>query len=60
MSKTIRNPVAIAMGKRYGKTTTVMHDRRQERGGSKNSLRDMLEEVEEFRQDEKAIPAPIE
>lgn len=60
MSKTIRNPVAIAMGKRYGKTTTVMHDRRQERGGSKNHSREYLKEAIEDIQDRQFIEEPIE
>jgi hypothetical protein len=31
-----RNPIAVIMNLRFGKTTTVMHDRRQPRGGAKN------------------------
>jgi hypothetical protein len=31
MAKTIRNPTAVAMLKRYGQTTTTMRDRRDRR-----------------------------
>lgn len=39
-----RNPVAVAMNARYGRTTTVMHDRRKARGGAKNRQADYREE----------------
>jgi len=31
-----RSVIAVVMQKRYGSTTTVMHDRRLERGGARN------------------------
>ncbi len=45
--KTIRNPIAVAMNKRYGSTSTIMHDRRDERGGDKNEQQEFLQEIEE-------------
>lgn len=49
MSRTKRftNPIAVAMKNRHGKTTSVMHDRRQPRGGQRNEMRDFLDEYEE-------------
>jgi hypothetical protein len=38
-----RNPVAVAMVRRYGQTTTTMKDRRISRGGSRNRQRDYRE-----------------
>ena len=35
-----RNPVFVALIKRYGATTTTMKDRRQPRGGSRNKQQD--------------------
>lgn len=37
-----KNAVFIAMMKRHGQTTTVMKDRRQPRGGTRNKGRDYL------------------
>jgi hypothetical protein len=37
-----RNVTVIAMMKRYGRTTTVMKDRRQVRGGTRNKSQDFL------------------
>jgi hypothetical protein len=42
-SKKIRNPILVALIKRYGKTTTVMKDRRTPRGGDRNRQRDYRE-----------------
>lgn len=50
MSKTIRNPVAVAMIKRYGHTTSAMKDRREPRGGTKNHFREYLEDIEETKE----------
>jgi hypothetical protein len=50
MSKTIRNPIAVAMVKRYGHTTSAMKDRRQPRGGTKNYFREFLDDVEETKE----------
>ncbi len=36
----MRNPIAVAMVLRYGKTTTVMKDRRKSRGGARNTQTD--------------------
>lgn len=38
------NPIAVAMTKRYGTTTKKMKDRRTPRGGSKNKMKDILNE----------------
>lgn len=46
MSK-LNNPIAVAMKKRYGNTTSVMKDRRQPRGGAKNESDILLQEYEE-------------
>lgn len=43
-SKKARNPIAVAMNARYGRTTTVFKDRRQPRGGSRNRQRDYQNE----------------
>lgn len=40
-----RNPVAVAMNQRY-KGSTIMHDRREERGGDKNKQLEYIEEYE--------------
>lgn len=40
-----RNPIVRALNKR--KTTTEMHDRRQERGGAFNEQSQFLQELEE-------------
>lgn len=45
-SKKIRNPYAIVMAGRYGRTTTVMKDRRGGRGGAKNKQREILRDAE--------------
>lgn len=37
-----KNAVVIAMMKRHGRTTTVMKDRRQPRGGTRNKAREYL------------------
>ena len=50
MSKTIRNPVAVAMVKRYGHTTSAMKDRRQPRGGTRNLFREYLDDAEETKE----------
>lgn len=47
-----RNPVAVAMNKRYGSTTTTMKDRREERGGQKNEQVELLEQAAEFEYDD--------
>lgn len=39
-----RSVIAVVMQKRYANTTTVMNDRRKERGGAKNRKHDYLEE----------------
>lgn len=39
-----RNPIAVAMIQRYGKTTTKMKDRRQPRGGNRNRQSDYKED----------------
>ncbi len=44
--KTIRNPIAVAMQKRYH-GSTIMHDRRDERGGDKNEQIEFLQEIED-------------
>lgn len=41
-----RNPIAVAMRLRHGKTTTTMKDRRASRGGARNEQYDMLLEFE--------------
>jgi hypothetical protein len=48
MSRTNRlsNPIAVAMKLRYGRTSSVMKDRRAPRGGSHNDHREMMEEYE--------------
>ena len=43
----INNPVAVAMNKRYSKTTSVMKDRRGPRGGTRNAFRDYLDNMED-------------
>jgi len=55
MSKTIRNPIAVGMFKRYGKTTSVMHDRRQARGGAKNDMLDYMDELLDEKEDQEQI-----
>jgi len=49
MSKTNRfsSPIAVAMKSRYGRTTSLMKDRRAPRGGSYNDQRILLDEYEE-------------
>jgi hypothetical protein len=42
-----RNYTAIAMKKRYGKTTSVMKDRRTPRGGNTNEQQGWLSEWED-------------
>ena len=39
-----RSVIAVIMQKRYANTSTVMHDRRKERGGAKNRKHDYLDE----------------
>jgi hypothetical protein len=63
MGKTIRhgddgkrNPIAVAMKKRYGNTTSVMKDRREPRGGTRNETRDLLSSLEESNE----LELPIE
>jgi hypothetical protein len=41
-----RNPVAISMALRYGKTTRVIKDRRTPRGGARNKQRDILRDAD--------------
>lgn len=46
----MRNPIAVAMVKRYGHTTSAMKDRRTPRGGTKNHFREFLEDAEETKE----------
>jgi hypothetical protein len=39
-----QNPVAVAMRKRHGKTTTKMKDRRAPRGGARNKQKEYRED----------------
>jgi len=43
----IRNYTYVLMMQRFGKTTTIMKDRRAPRGGTRNEERELLEEYEE-------------
>jgi len=43
-SKKQRSVIAVVMQKRYANTSTVMHDRRDARGGAKNRKREYLNE----------------
>lgn len=55
MSKTRRhldNPIAVAMKKRYGKTSSVHADKRAPRGGQRNKMREYLDEYEATAVDE--------
>lgn len=40
----VRNPIAVALVKRYGGGNRVMKDRRQPRAGTRNKQRDYREE----------------
>lgn len=42
MKPSKKNPVAVAMVKRYGQTVRIMKDRRTPRGGARNKQRDIL------------------
>lgn len=46
MSKSKRNPVAVAMQKRYGNTQTTMRDRRERR------MKDKRQKDRDFQRDE--------
>jgi hypothetical protein len=39
-----RSPIAVALRKRHGQTTTKMKDRRAPRGGSRNKQREYKED----------------
>jgi len=39
-----RSVIAVIMQKRYANTTTIMNDRRKERGGAKNRKHEFLDE----------------
>lgn len=48
---TPRNPVAVAMNQRY-RGNTIMHDRREERGGDRNIQQEFIEEYEDDCEDD--------
>lgn len=55
MSNAPRNPIAVAMNSRYGRTTTTMKDRRAPRGGNRNIQAEYLAEYEEDQDIEQSL-----